>query len=215
MSASMLSTCAAHAPRTTANITLGATGSCLVVGDPLYYDYVGYVGTGTFNLAAYTGAQVVPVSEDYTGTLYQSAWLFRILQQQFTLTWEGHSLTVRFRMQDTTDALFVKNYEYVEGEPKDYVAFGEHRSVPVTPLVYHGTYTDASGTHAVSGRAYIASDYSMTLGVYVEIYLVSYNGDGFMDIAWFSTAHDVNLDEVTIVSVPAASQIVSQVVINN
>ena len=215
MSTSLLSTCAA-ARRPTADSTLGATGGCVVVGDLINYQAVGFTGTGTLNLGATTGVQVVPTDESYPGTLYQSAWFFRLTQQQFTVAWEGHSVSLRFMPKDSHSAMFAKDYQYIGGEPQDYVYFGNTYYAPVTPLIFRGTYTDASGTHSVSGVALAYSDVlavGPSVGIYVEVWLYNSNGSGFLDIVWVSMTTDIDYDETTITA-PAANQIVSQIILH-
>ena len=219
MTASLLSTCSASR-RPTANFTLTGSGSCLVLGDPIStpVEFPVYTGTGAFNFAGFAGARLYDVSASPPGAIYDSAWFFRITQQQLTVTWMDNSISVRFLPKDNIAATFLDNIEFEEGPTGDYVFIGDFFDDSQAPLLaFRATYTDAAGTHSISGIAIIESfpyEQSGVDGYYVVVALFNSNGDGIVEFAWFSTSYD--FDEVTpTVTIPAADQIVSQVVINN
>ena len=215
MSASLLSTCSASR-RTIANFELNGSGGCLIFGDLVTPDgpFEG-IGTGTLHMVGTSDVQLMDVSESPPGRAYETSRSFRVTQQQFTASWEGHTINLRFMVRDINGGLFLDNFEWEEGVPRDYM-YILSGSMPNSELIYRGTSTDATGTHSVSGTAWIFVDYYDLDGggIGTMLFIACFgSNNSILELVWFSDGYSYTGVQPPL-NVPAAN-VQCQVVVNN
>ncbi len=211
---SLMSTCAANTNDLTADFSIIASGSCLVI-DALDENSITFgLGTGSANLG---GTSIVNLMSIAAAPLvvYGATDHFRLLQRTVNVNWDGHSVSLSFFSRDITGAIFAEEISIVQDISQDIIFLGVYPNLGISDasmLVYRGTYTDDGVTRTISGHAVVLTQLNGENDS-VLLLLFGHDDSGIFEILWYSTEREVETPDGTI-TVPAADEIMASVTIN-